>query len=248
MPKAPVEEAPVVEEEPGVVPEPEPPKRGLVWQDLSEVQLQEFLAVEDPAERINTLCKFLGIKRYKSNARAAIFVDFCFLNLVYCTEQANYDNEKTSAFFSIMKQIFEEATEKDETGELVGMEASFKSFKVLILKHSVEDPEVESVGVFSVADVQKMTDFVTKSFFRHFKSYQYAFSELQETEVCVKELIVETPLAPPPLDDAEMIEGGSNQEAEKEEAEDEDEGNEAADEGGDAAEEGQAEDAAENGY
>ena len=33
-------------------PEAEPEKRGLVWNDLSELQLQQFWECDDPAERI----------------------------------------------------------------------------------------------------------------------------------------------------------------------------------------------------
>ena len=58
------------------------------------------------------LCSFLCIKRYKSNPRAAIFVDFCFYNLIFAIEEAKFENhEKTSAFFSIMMLAYEEATD-----------------------------------------------------------------------------------------------------------------------------------------
>ena len=68
-----------------------------------------------------------------------------------------------------------------------------------ILHHSVEDAEKGCVRVFNVHDIKAITEFITKSFYRHYKSYQYSAQEVQETEVVIKEIVVETPLPPIPL-------------------------------------------------
>lgn len=201
------EQAPQQEEE---RPEAEPEKRGLVWNDLSESQLTQFWECEDPAERIRILCGFLGVKRYKTNPRAAIYVDFCFYNLIFAMEEAKFDNyEKTSAFFSIMLQAYEEAT--DPANGFPTMEKNYEFFKTKILQHSVEDAEKGCVSVFNVHDIKAITQFITKSFYRHYKSYQYSAKEVQETEVVVKELVVETPLPPVPLSaEGWVMEGEEN--------------------------------------
>ena len=52
----------------------------------------------------------MGIKRYASNPRAAIFADFCFHNLIWARDDAGFDAEQSSAFFSIMLRVFDSAT------------------------------------------------------------------------------------------------------------------------------------------
>jgi hypothetical protein len=177
-------------------PPPLPPqRRGLSYADLSEEQLQEFFALNDHGEQIKLLCKFLSIKRYTLNTRAAIFVDFCFLNLMYAHNEAQprFTEEKTSCFFSIMKQVFEDATSTQ-----CAIEDSYTKFKEYMMTHSVDIPP-NSVAVFDVLDVKNMTEFVSKTFYRHFKLYQYTFAQKQEEECVVKELVVETPLEPEPM-------------------------------------------------
>ena len=49
------------------------------------------------------MIELLNVRRYASNPRAAIFVDFCFHNLMWAKEDANFDVAQTSAFFSINK-------------------------------------------------------------------------------------------------------------------------------------------------
>merc|ERR1712046_530809 len=78
---------------------------------------------------------------------------------------------------------------------------NYEFFKQKILQHSVEDEDKGCVRVFTVQDIKAITEFVTKSFYRHYKSYQYSAKEVQETEVVVKEVIVETPLPPAALSD-----------------------------------------------
>ena len=56
------------------------------------------------------LSSFIGVKHYEDNARSAILVDFCYYNLLFC-EENELTPEQTSAFFSIMKQVFEHAFE-----------------------------------------------------------------------------------------------------------------------------------------
>ena len=91
------------------------------------------------------------------------------------------------------------------------MEKNYESFKTKILQHSVEDAEQGFVSVFNVQDIKAVTEFVTKSFYRHYKSYQYAAQEVQGTDVVVRELVVETPLPPVPLShEGWVLQGESN--------------------------------------
>jgi len=89
----------------------------------------------------------------------------------------------------------------------VALEDSFAFFKDQVLAHSVEDVEDASVGLFSVADVEALAEFISTTFYRHFRAYSYCFYHKQPDECVERALVVETPLAPPPLAEAEFGEG-----------------------------------------
>eukprot|EP00899_Mesostigma_viride_P016568 jgi/Mesvir1/24912/Mv16900-RA.1 len=78
--------------------------------------------------------------------------------------------EKVSAFFSIMKR-----THFDAVGGRLTLRKSFAAFQDLLLAHAVQRPPY-SVGIFSLHDVQVLTDYAINSYFRHYKLYQYAFT------------------------------------------------------------------------
>ena len=50
----------------------------------------------------------MGFDHYEDNPRSGIMVDFCLYNLMFCDEQG-FTPEKKSAFFSVMKLVFEES-------------------------------------------------------------------------------------------------------------------------------------------
>ena len=54
------------------------------------------------------LAKTMGFGHYEDNPRSGIMVDFCLYNLMFCDEQG-FTPEKKSAFFSVMKLVFEES-------------------------------------------------------------------------------------------------------------------------------------------
>ena len=101
---------PAHEPEPGPEPEPAAPRRGLAYSELSEEEVDSFYSAGDNAARMARLCELLGITRYATNPRAAIFADFCFHNLAWARDDAGFDAEQSSAFFSIMRRVFDAAT------------------------------------------------------------------------------------------------------------------------------------------
>ena len=154
------------------------------------------------------LCDAVQVKHYADNTWSGILVDFLYYNLLFC-EEKKLTAEKTSAFFSIMKRVFEftfrpelEPGNVDDYEERVAVEASFAFFKEQMLLHSVDAPGEGSVGLFSVADVEFIAEFISTTFYRHFKAYTYCFYNKQPDENVERSLVVETPLPPPPLADA----------------------------------------------
>jgi hypothetical protein len=145
----------------------------------------------------------MNVKHYEDNPRSAIMVDFCFQLLTFCHAEAGFSDDKTSAFFSTMKQVFEHALCNDSDDE-VTMEDSYSHFKSLVLRHSIERTP-DSVGLFSIGEVQQVTGYISKSFYRHWRAYRSVFSSRQAVQRQERELFVETPLCPRPLAEAEEL-------------------------------------------
>jgi hypothetical protein len=196
----------------------------LVWADLDEEALGRLdMLADDPAARVVLLNEMMGVKHYSDNPRSAILADFCLYNLVFCDE-AGFSLAKKSAFFSIMKCVFEHAFQggSAEVGvgasgdaldsgalsegcEAVSSEDSMAYFQKQILAHSVDSPSERMVAVFDLPDVQALTDFVGKTFYRNYSAYRLCFSTKQAVELATRQVSIETPLAPPPLCEFELV-------------------------------------------
>ena len=58
------------------------------------------------------LSSWMDVNHYEENPRSGIMVDFFLYNLIYCKDEG-FTMEQTSAFFSIMKAVFDHSL-KDE--------------------------------------------------------------------------------------------------------------------------------------
>merc|ERR1712025_277836 len=79
--------------------------------------------------------------------------------------------EKTSTVFSIVKKVFESCTETSYDN----LDDTFKFFKTLLIAHSVQRPPF-SIEIFSTLDVERISDHVVNTFFKHFQMYKHAFT------------------------------------------------------------------------
>lgn len=178
-----------------------PTQLGLTWTDLSPEQLEELSAEADPEAKVRLLAQALQVAHYGENPRSELLVDLCLSNLTFA-EEAGLSATKTSTLFSIVKRVFEHAF---EGGNVVTLPQSLEFFKEKVLEHSVDDPP-QRAAVFELDDVRLITDFFGKTFFRHFKAYRYVFLHRQRVERRTKQLFVESPLTPPPLDSMTPVE------------------------------------------
>ena len=55
------------------------------------------------------------------------------------------------------------------------MKSAFDRFKQLMFAHAV-DRSPHAVQIFTLEDVERVTEFMLNSYFRHFKLYQYIFT------------------------------------------------------------------------
>mmetsp|Transcript_18083 Transcript_18083/g.39546 ORF Transcript_18083/g.39546 Transcript_18083/m.39546 type:complete len:214 (+) Transcript_18083:120-761(+) len=130
------------------------------------------------------------------------------------------DAERKSAFFSIVKVNHFKAVE-----ERLTLEKSFAYFKQILLQHSVQRPPY-SIGMFSFQGVKDMTDWMIDTYFRHYKLYQYAFTQRFTLDLSEVPPLLETCPALVPLDSAlnsrkwqEHLDELARQQAEQEEQE-----------------------------
>mmetsp|Transcript_53885 Transcript_53885/g.108328 ORF Transcript_53885/g.108328 Transcript_53885/m.108328 type:complete len:147 (-) Transcript_53885:718-1158(-) len=136
---------------------PPPGMGGLVWADLDEETLATLDSVSNPQDKILILNDAMGVRHYQDNPKSKIMVDFCFYNIMFCDENS-FSIPKKSAFFSVMKQVFEHAFEAEASSSSaevlpVNREESLEYFKAKILAHSVNAPEIGRSAVFDLPEV-----------------------------------------------------------------------------------------------
>mmetsp|Transcript_42723 Transcript_42723/g.72746 ORF Transcript_42723/g.72746 Transcript_42723/m.72746 type:complete len:196 (-) Transcript_42723:346-933(-) len=190
---------------------PPPGMGGLVWADLDEETLATLDSVSNPQDKILILNDAMGVRHYQDNPKSKIMVDFCFYNIMFCDENS-FSIPKKSAFFSVMKQVFEHAFEAEASSSSaavlpVNREESLEYFKAKILAHSVNAPEIGRSAVFDLPEIKLMIAFVAKTFYRNFSAYRVCFTTRQPVESAIRYLAIETPMLPNPLDFADPFDG-----------------------------------------
>ena len=123
---------------------------------------------------------------HPTNERSAIALDLYFNALVYANNQG-LSLEKTSCLLGIFK-----ATHEKSMAERMTIEKSFGFFKLLALQSSVHRPPY-SLGILNFAEMKDMTEYALSTYFRYYKLYQYAFTDLVRMDIRPATPILETP-------------------------------------------------------
>ena len=97
--------------------------------------------------------------------------------------------EKASTMVAIVKAVHTKAVV-----EVMTVENSFGFFKTLALQSSVHRPPY-SLGIFSFAEMKDMSEYVLSMYYRHYKLYQYAYTDLVRMDIEPAKSILETPTA-----------------------------------------------------
>jgi flagellar motor protein MotB len=103
--------------------------------------------------------------------------DFYFYGYSFCKEQ-RFSPAKISTFMSIVKQTLDSDIENNSPTDTI--DASFKKFSALLDDHCIDRPP-NAVAIFSTADGQRVLEYVTHSYFRHWNLYKYACTKHQNT-------------------------------------------------------------------
>mmetsp|Transcript_864 Transcript_864/g.2261 ORF Transcript_864/g.2261 Transcript_864/m.2261 type:complete len:263 (+) Transcript_864:44-832(+) len=167
----------------------------LTWRDLAAQDVALLQGAGDPAEARRLL---IGILRFTPvpSPKEIVLLEF-FLNNLRFAAECKFTTEKTSAFFSILRTNHEETVRGHMT-----LDQSLRFFRELLLLHAVQRPPY-SVGIFSFKDVSLITDFVNSTYYKHYKLFQYCFTQSHELVLKTRSNLAETaPLGFPPLGDA----------------------------------------------
>ena len=112
-----------------------------------------------------------------------------YTNTLTAARSWNFSVEKTSTFFSIIKRNHEEMAEA-----FLPAEKSWEYLKSLLLMHAVQRPP-HSVGIFTLAELHRITDFALTHYYDHFKLYRYTFTLKHVKQVDVRSSWTELPPA-----------------------------------------------------
>jgi len=141
-----------------------------LWSDLSLSEVKQLWNCSTRNDIKETLCAKLGYDFCNLHSKEKILLDLHFHTLLFAKDR-KYNEEQTSAIFSIIKRTHEKAVETP----FGNLDDTFAYFKELLARHSVKRPPF-CIHLFPVQEVVAITDYVVNTYFRHFKLYKYTFT------------------------------------------------------------------------
>lgn len=188
----------------------------VVWADLTVDDIDRLNESLNVDHNKQVLADIFHLDIWRENPQQAIIMDLYYYTLQFARDN-NFNREKTSTVFSIIKKTHEVCIETP----FGNLEQTFKFFKELLLCHAVNRPP-HSIELYSADEVRKITEYTINTYFRHFKMYKYAFTPLVRLDLSINYHGV--PVSPEPTEA-----GDGDDEAPKDtEALTEDQGGEAA--------------------
>eukprot|EP01035_Chromulina_nebulosa_P020224 gene20224-26254_t len=140
------------------------------WLYLEEEDVYALSTVFDVKEIKKLIGKIFKIN-YDDDVKTDIAIEFYFYNYSFCKDKA-FNNRKISTYLSIMHDIFIQDTESMSFND--NIMSSYQYFEELLLRHSIERPP-NSIGIFSLSDVENVIDYTNTSYYGFFQSYKFIF-------------------------------------------------------------------------
>lgn len=165
---------------------------------ISAEQFSNLEAASSPESARELLAEYLKIA-YEDESKQKIALDYHFYNYAFCKDRA-FNGRKTSTFLSIMQTIFLRDTESISAADTVA--TSYTFFQDTLMKHCVERVPY-NILVFEESDVAPIIDYVTESYYRQFRLFNYIFGSLKRLQL--KQVMpqeVEMPVQQQPLNSA----------------------------------------------
>jgi len=159
----------------------------LTFTDVTLDDVQALKSTTSRPKMRSILSKCMKVDSEEGVA-AEILLEFHLQNYLFCRNHPTlHSQEKTSTFLSLMRVVYE-----DSIGERRAVAKSFSQFTEILNRHSRQTPPY-AVGVFSLEEAGTVVDYVSKTFFRHYKMYQYVYLKRRELHLRVQS----DDLAPP---------------------------------------------------
>lgn len=161
-----------------------------VWADLTVDDVDRISESLNSDHVRQVLADIFHLDDFRTNIKTGIIMDLYFYTIMFAREN-NFNREKTSAVFSIVKKTHEVCIETP----FGNVDQTFNYFKELVLCHAVNRPP-HSIELFNADEVRKITEYTVNTYFRHFKMYKYAFTPLVRLDLSLS--YVGLPVTPPP--------------------------------------------------
>eukprot|EP00736_Rhodelphis_marinus_P004610 Rmarinus@m.15252 len=159
---------------------------------ISSHQVLSIWAMDDVDLQLKTLGDICGISEYGESLRTAILLDL-YLTTILIAKDWCFCSKKASVWFSILRSTHD-LTMKPDTS----MDDCFDHFRSELLKHTLKPPP-KGTNLFSLDDVRLMTDYMVKTYFRHYKLHKICFTRPQQKEKHTFVAMVQTAAQPPLL-------------------------------------------------
>eukprot|EP00297_Palpitomonas_bilix_P010508 CAMPEP_0113875220 /NCGR_PEP_ID=MMETSP0780_2-20120614/4815_1 /TAXON_ID=652834 /ORGANISM="Palpitomonas bilix" /LENGTH=254 /DNA_ID=CAMNT_0000861173 /DNA_START=203 /DNA_END=967 /DNA_ORIENTATION=- /assembly_acc=CAM_ASM_000599 len=180
----------------------------LLWKDVNLSTTEELV---DAHGKDGFKDVVLRVLNKEEDTKTPILVSVYHHLIGFCVTE-NMSSEKISVLFSLVKSTHERAM-----GEFLPLETAFAHFRDLLLAHSVQRPPF-SVGIFDLADVKLIVDYILDNYFRHYRLYKYVFTRRNLVNVETLGKVHEEPTSFRPLAEA-MTEEEWNEKVRKEQEE-----------------------------
>jgi len=141
-----------------------------IWKDLDLADATQISLFETPHDIKSFLQKKFNLQIKDGDIKEKIILDLYYHLIVFAKEN-NFNEEQTSAFFSIVKRTHNKSIETPYGN----MEESFQFFKDMVTCHSVKRPPFY-IHLFNIQQTKHITEYVLNTYFKHFKLYKYAFT------------------------------------------------------------------------
>ncbi|CAG5115840.1 unnamed protein product, partial [Candidula unifasciata] len=161
-----------------------------LWTDLSISAIDRLNESSSSDHVKQVLADIFMLDDHRTDSRSAIVMDLFFYTLQFAKRE-QFSRDKTSAFFSIIKRIFEMCIETPFDNK----DLTHDYFKDLLICHSVQRPPY-SLALFSATNVMRISQHALNTFFRHFDMYKYTFTPEVSLDLALK--YSEMPPTPPP--------------------------------------------------
>ncbi|XP_065682587.1 cilia- and flagella-associated protein 119 isoform X2 [Hydra vulgaris] len=141
-----------------------------VWADLSYEEMCKINLFEWPEDVKNFLCHKFGFQFESLSLKDSAIVDLFYYTLLFAKNN-NFNEEQTSALFSIIKRVHTKATETS----FGNLEETIEYFRFLLGCHSAKRPPF-CIQLYNLNEISLINTYIVKTYFRHFKLYKYAFT------------------------------------------------------------------------